>query len=125
MGKLPLNLCISSQEKNQVGSTRFHLSLYSAQISKKYKIPSIPIIHEGQSGKNHKEEVKWEVNGAKIIRKCRSIFAGAKFLHPFTKLLNFPAFFALLSFWFLICNAEFDLNSTCLDRLNNLGIISL
>ena len=24
----------------------------------------------------------------------------------------------------LICNAEFDLNSSCLDRLNNFGIIS-
>ena len=24
----------------------------------------------------------------------------------------------------LICNAEFDLNSLCLDRLNNFGIIS-
>ena len=26
--------------------------------------------------------------------------------------------------WSLICNAEFDLNSSCLDRLNNFGIIS-
>ena len=25
--------------------------------------------------------------------------------------------------WSLICNAEFDLNSSCLDRLNNFGII--
>ena len=26
--------------------------------------------------------------------------------------------------WSLICNAVFDLNSSCLDRLKNLGIIS-
>ena len=37
---------------------------------------------------------------------------------------NFLAFFALLSFWSLICNAEFDLNFSCLDRLNNFGTAS-
>ena len=35
--------------------------------------------------------------------------------------LHFIAFSALLSFWSLICNAEFDLNYSCLDRLNNFG----
>ena len=39
--------------------------------------------------------------------------------------LNFHAFSTLLSFWFLICNAEFDLNSSCFDRLNNFGKNSL
>ena len=33
-------------------------------------------------------------------------------------------FSALLSFWSLICNVEFDSNSLCLDRLNNFGINS-
>ena len=37
----------------------------------------------------------------------------------------FLAFSALLSFWSLICNAELDSNSSCLDRLNNFGTISL
>ena len=37
----------------------------------------------------------------------------------------FLLFFGLLSFWFLICNVEFDSNSSCLDRLNNFGINSL
>ena len=37
----------------------------------------------------------------------------------------FFVFFALISFWSLICNAEFDSNSLCLDRLNNFGINSL
>ena len=38
---------------------------------------------------------------------------------------TFLAFSALLSFWYLICNAEFDSNSSCLDRLSNFGIYSL
>ena len=37
----------------------------------------------------------------------------------------FLHFSALLSFWSLICNAEFDSNSSCLDRLNNFGLIIL
>ena len=36
---------------------------------------------------------------------------------------TFLAFSTLLSFWYLICNDEFDLNSSCLDRLNNFGTI--
>ena len=39
-------------------------------------------------------------------------------------MLHFVAFFALLSLS-LICNAEFDSNSSCLDRLNNFVINSL
>ena len=39
-------------------------------------------------------------------------------------MLHFSSFFALLSFWDLICNDEFDSSSSCLDRLNNFGIIS-
>ena len=35
---------------------------------------------------------------------------------------TFLAFSALPSFWYLISNAEFDSNSSCLDRLNNFGI---
>ena len=37
---------------------------------------------------------------------------------------TFLAFSALLSFWYLIYNAEFDSNSSCLDRLSNFGIDS-
>ena len=37
----------------------------------------------------------------------------------------FLAFSALLSFWTLICNVEFGLNSSCLDLLSNFGIDSL
>ena len=118
-GKTPAQSLYSSKEKNQDRSTRFHLSLSSAQISKNTKIPSIPIIHEGKNGKNHKKEVKPELNGAKKTRKCRGIFT------PFCEALDFPAFSTLLSFWFLICNAKFDSNSTCLDRLDKFGSNSL
>ena len=38
---------------------------------------------------------------------------------------KFLAFSALLSFLSLIYNAEFDSNSSCLDRLNNFGINNL
>ena len=49
----------------------------------------------------------------------------------FPRCTNFPcsstflAFSALLSFWYLICNAEFDLDSSCLDLLSNFGTDSL
>ena len=64
---------------------------------------------------------------AKISHRAKilQVRKPTKFLHPSAKLLDFPAFSALLSFWFLIYNADFDSNSTCLDRLDNLGIINL
>ena len=37
---------------------------------------------------------------------------------------TFLAFSALLSFWYLIRIAEFDSNSSCLDRLSNFDIDS-
>ena len=43
----------------------------------------------------------------------------------FRRCSNFLVFSALLSFWSLIYNAEFDSNSSCLDRLNNFGKNSL
>ena len=43
---------------------------------------------------------------------------------PNFAMLHFSSLFVLLSFWDLICNDEFDSNSSCLDRLNNFVIIS-
>ena len=57
-GKLPPSTVSIPVEKCESPCTRFDLSLYSAQISKNTKIPSIPIIHEGKNWKNHKREVK-------------------------------------------------------------------
>ena len=74
----------------------------------------------GKIGKNHKRKSNRVKKGKKKNQENVEAFS-----HPSAKLLDFPASFAILSFWFLICNVEFDLNSTCLDRLDNLGIISL
>ena len=43
----------------------------------------------------------------------------------FLQCSNFLIFFSLIFFWPLICNAKFDWNSLCLDRLNNFGINNL
>ena len=45
-----------AKRKIKIVSTRFGLSLYSAQISKNTKIPSIPIIHVGKNGKKKSQK---------------------------------------------------------------------
>ena len=55
------------------------------------------------------------MNSARAVNRA----TGTKF-----RRFHFLLFSAILSSWFLIYNAEFDLNSSCLDRLNNFGIIS-
>ena len=52
--------------------------------------------------KNHKREVKRGSKGKKIKKDFHTSaksFAGAKFSHPSAKLLDFPTFSALLSFF--------------------------
>ena len=56
-----------------------------------------------------------KMNSARAVNSA----VGTKF-----RRFHFLLFSAILSSWFLIYNAEFDLNSSCLDRLNNFGIIS-
>ena len=66
--KTPAQCSVFQQrEKSKVVSTRFGLSLYSAQISKNTKIPSIPIIHEGKNGK--KKSQKGSQTGVKRAKK--------------------------------------------------------
>ena len=49
----------------------------------------------------------------------------ASSLHPASSFFFlFILFFALLSSWSLIYDVEFDSSSSCLDRLNNVGMIS-
>ena len=47
-------------------------------------------------------------------------------LHPASCILQLAIFLfsSLLSSWSLIYDVEFDSNSSCLDRLNNVGMIS-
>ena len=54
------------------------------------------------------------LQAAKISQSCK-----------FFAMLHFLLFSAPLSFWFLICNDDFDSNSLCLDRPNYFGINSL
>ena len=86
---------------SKVVSTRFGLSLYSAQISKNTKILSIPIIHEGQNGKKLQKGSQTGSKGQKIkkhFRICAKILHSAKISHPSAKLLNFLVFSALFYF---------------------------
>ena len=65
------------------------------------------------------------------IAKCTVLSAGSCgycsighcSLHPILQLAIF-LFSSLLSSWSLMYGVEFDSNSSCLDRLNNVGMIS-
>ena len=48
-GKTPAQCSVCQVQKMKVPFTRFVLSLYSAQESKKTIKPSIPIVYEGQN----------------------------------------------------------------------------
>ena len=92
-GKTPSQSLYSSREKNQDVSTRFGLSLYSSQISKNTKIPSIPIIHEGQNWKKKSQKgSQTRVKRAKIKKMQKHFRTGAKFSHPSAKLSIFQFF---------------------------------
>ena len=41
------------------------------------------------------------------------------------EVLHFSLLFALLSLWDLMCNDEFNSGSSCLNRLDNFGLIIL
>ena len=78
-------LCMSSI-KNESPLYKICFKLIYAQESKKTIKPSIPIIYEGKNWKKKSQKVSQ--TGPK---------GQAAFLHP-SKLLDFPYFFALLSF---------------------------
>ena len=59
------------------------------------KYPPIPIIHEGQNGKKSQ---KGSQTGVKRVKNQEAFSHCAKISHPSAKLLDFPAFSALLSF---------------------------
>ena len=69
-----------------------------------------------------------EVKRGQKSQMLESIFAWCKNFAPcaiFFVGFIFLASYAVLSFLFMICNAEFDSNSSCLDRLNKIDINSL
>ena len=89
MGKLPFSLCIAAKKKIKILSTRFGLSLYNAQIGKSTKIPSIPIIHEGQNGKKSQ---KGSQMGVKRAKNQEAFSHCAKISHPSAKFSIFQLF---------------------------------
>ena len=64
---------------------------------------------------SRKKQGRRNSGGQEEISKCSNFLVAPFFL----------AFSALLSLWYLICNAEFDSNSSCSDQLSNFGIDSL
>ena len=73
-GKTPAQCSVSLMQKNEkFFFTRFVLSLYSAQVSKKTIIPSIPMIHEGKIGKITKRKSNGDQKGKKIRSNFRRV----------------------------------------------------
>ena len=97
------------------------LGLYRFQEEENTKWPQFTLIHQGKNGKKSKRDTGKSKCQRQHEQWCRKEFShcGAKFSGS-----SFSA--STLSFLLiLICNVEFDSNSLCLDRLNNLGINSL
>ena len=102
--------------------------LKSNPLYKITKITSQIFLQSGQKRKKTKRDQKEKTKraagnqlGRRNSGEQEEIFQVLQFPYSST----FLAFSALFSFWYLICNAEFDSNSSCLDRLNNFGTISL
>ena len=82
-----LLVSVFSQSKNKkvkIPITRFILRLYSAQVSKKTIIPSIPMIHEGQN---------WKKIRSQTESKVQSIFALVRNFHTLLRSARFSSFF--------------------------------
>ena len=88
-----------------------------------------------QKGTQESQNVKGSMHsgvGNKFCTSAEFLHHGAKFSHCgakfYTSLLSLLLFFLCFYSFFLlilICNVEFDSNSSCLDRLDNLGINNL
>ena len=81
---------------------------YKAKMGKNQK--QMQTGHSIKSRNGQQDEQCWE--DAQCSQEKHSCNA------PFSSILCYSFF------WSLICNAEFDLNFSCLDRINDFGIIS-
>ena len=80
-----------------------------------------------QKGIQESQNVKGSMNSGtgRKFRTSVKFRTNAKFSAPSFS-ASAPSFFASAPFLLiLICNVEFDSNSSCLDRIDNLGINSL
>ena len=104
------------------------LGLYRFQEEENTKCPQFTLIHQGKNGKKSKRDTgkskcqsqHEQCTGKAISHQC-DIFA------LWCKILCFSSFYASAPFFLLImiCNVEFDLNSSWLGRFNKFGISSL
>ena len=93
--------------------------------NKKAKLQTSSMNSTGQDEQwKNGEQWQWQEAISQDAAKFRRLL---NFRNPakFLWCSNSLVFSALLSFWSLICNADFESNSSCLDRLNNFGINSL
>ena len=127
VGKFPLRILLLSKKSPPSPLVR---DLFGAYIVLNYKQKYKNILKTYLYMKGKMVKCKKWVNrkskGAKI--KMQEAFSKAEKILQLAKFppgSNFIAFSALLSFWFLICNAEYDSNSSCLDQLNKFCINSL
>ena len=97
-GKLTPSL-YSSKCKKSSCSTRLHMGLYSAQVIKNMKIPSILMIHEGRNGEK-------EVKRVKKSQMQREIFAVGENFAP-CKILVVPNFRTVVPNFAPLCSYAF------------------
>ena len=111
-GKTPAQHCLYSSRKMRSFFFSIHSLglIYAQRREKLQKYLNYLQYRKGILGKITKTWSKEQT-----FSHCAKILHGVKISHPSAKLLDFPAFSALLSLWFMICNAEFDSNSMCLD----------
>ena len=129
-GKTPAH-CISIAKSELPPLQTIHKVYIMPMIRKITKTSKLQLLHQGYFRKNCKKKGQTGSqmsNGTKIgeqiFSQCEN-FALVQKLH--VKISHFLASSALLSFFsssflliFFICNAKFDSNSSCLDRLNKI-----
>ena len=96
------------------------------------KIHELPTIHKGvvweKDTKSGQTGVKQDI-GDRRLRKFATceILQVEKFSQPckIPAVTQFLMFYAPFSLWLMTCSFEFGLDSSCLSRLNDFGIVSL
>ena len=74
---------------------------------------------ETKKNATNSQSVKKQVNSGCLMNSVMQVNSARRNNFSICKIScrsTFLTFSALLSFWYLICNAEFDSNSSCLDR---------
>ena len=128
---------ISTQKlKVKVSHSLQGLSLYGAQNKVKYQHTlKKHYTRRVKRGENHKSKKKKQKraarrnsgSGKEISHQCKIFAPWCEIFALWCEILCLSSFSASAPSFLLnlICNVEFDSNSSCLDQLDNLGINSL